>query len=194
MFLSAWVAHFGCPSDITSNRDPQFVSELWSAMANGEVPGHARSCTNENHPQAKNVQTFSSFQGSVSGCLWVMLGLHSALKKDLDTSPAELVFGQLLHIPEEFLKESVAPLSLHFQLTQPPPCITVFPWSFVPTALATTRFVFVRHVAHQSSLQGLYEGTLRVLEAVLHVRHGWSSGKFGGWRSCEPGPASGEDP
>lgn len=128
-------------------------------MANGEVPG-------------QNVQTFSTFQGSVSGGLWVMLGLHSDLKKDLETSPAELVFGQLLHIPEDFLKESVAPLSLPFQLTQPPPCITVFRGPSCLRRWQLTRFVFVRHVAHQLSLQALYEGTLRVLEAVLHVRHG----------------------
>ena len=42
---------------------------------------------------------------------WVMLGLRSAPKEDLDASPAELVLGQPLCVPGEFLPESSAPLS-----------------------------------------------------------------------------------
>uniref|UniRef100_A0A3Q2WY89 Gypsy retrotransposon integrase-like protein 1 n=1 Tax=Haplochromis burtoni TaxID=8153 RepID=A0A3Q2WY89_HAPBU len=34
-FLSSWVSRFGPPADITSDRGPQFISELWSAMADG---------------------------------------------------------------------------------------------------------------------------------------------------------------
>uniref|UniRef100_A0A669BQR8 Gypsy retrotransposon integrase-like protein 1 n=1 Tax=Oreochromis niloticus TaxID=8128 RepID=A0A669BQR8_ORENI len=34
-FLSTWVSRFGPPADITSDRGPQFISELWSAMADG---------------------------------------------------------------------------------------------------------------------------------------------------------------
>ncbi|XP_035764445.1 uncharacterized protein LOC118454313 [Neolamprologus brichardi] len=34
-FLSTWVSRFSPPADITSDRGPQFISELWSAMADG---------------------------------------------------------------------------------------------------------------------------------------------------------------
>lgn len=44
----------------------------------------------------------------VDRLLWVMLGLRSAPKEDLDASPAELVF----HVPGKFLPEGSIPSSI----------------------------------------------------------------------------------
>ena len=40
---------------------------------------------------------------------WVMLGLRSAPKDDLQASSAELVYGQPLCVPGEFLPDATAP-------------------------------------------------------------------------------------
>ncbi|MEE8151602.1 MAG: integrase [candidate division NC10 bacterium] len=36
-FIGTWVARFGAPSDISSDRGPQFTSELWGAVAQALV-------------------------------------------------------------------------------------------------------------------------------------------------------------
>ncbi|XP_019212999.1 ornithine decarboxylase [Oreochromis niloticus] len=111
---------FRSPADITSDRGPQFVSELWSAMADGlGVKVHR---TTAYHPQANGMcERFhrslkAALRASLTGgdwvdrLPWVLLGLRSAVKEDLGVSPAELVLGQPLRVPGEFLPES------------PPPC------------------------------------------------------------------------
>uniref|UniRef100_A0A669EDT9 Gypsy retrotransposon integrase-like protein 1 n=1 Tax=Oreochromis niloticus TaxID=8128 RepID=A0A669EDT9_ORENI len=121
-FLSTWVSRFGPPADITSDRGPQFVSELWSAMADGlGVKVHR---TTAYHPQANGMcERFhrslkAAFRASltdgnwVDRLPWVLLGLRCAVKEDLGVSPAELVLGQPLRVPGEFLPESPPRASL----------------------------------------------------------------------------------
>uniref|UniRef100_A0A669CFS1 Gypsy retrotransposon integrase-like protein 1 n=1 Tax=Oreochromis niloticus TaxID=8128 RepID=A0A669CFS1_ORENI len=92
-FLSTWVSRFGPPADITSDRGPQFVSELWSAMADGlGVKVHR---TTAYHPQANGMcERFhrslkAAFRASltdgnwVDRLPWVLLGLRCAVKEDL---------------------------------------------------------------------------------------------------------------
>ena len=175
-FLSVWVARFGSPSDIPSDRGPQFVSELWSALARSL--GTQVHRTTSYHPQANGLceRFHRSLKASLRAALtdaswvdrlpWVMLGLRSAPKEDLDASPAELVFGQPLRLPGEFLPQSSAPVRTPSQTVFTPVPVHHFsPRSFVPTELATARFVFVRHDAHRSPLQPPYDGPFRVLEA-----------------------------
>ena len=179
-FLSTWVARYGVPSDITSDRGPQFISELWSGMAFSlGVQVHR---TTAYHPQANGLceRFHRSLKAALRAALsndrwserlpWVLLGLRSAPKEDLDASSAELVFGQPLRVPGEFLLETPAP-SLHPAANFRSPARVVqspvhhsCPRFFVPTALQSARFVFVRHDAHRSPLQPPYDGPFRVLE------------------------------
>lgn len=118
-FLLTWVSRFGPPTDITSDRGPQFVSELRSAMADRlEVKVH---CTTAYNPEANGMcERFhrslkAAFHASLKDgnwvdCLpWAFLGLRSVVKEHLGASPAELVFGQPLCVPEEFLPENPGP-------------------------------------------------------------------------------------
>lgn len=101
---------------------------------------------------------------------WVLLGLRSAVKEDLGF---ELVLGQPLRVPGEFLPESPPPC-FHTSLLpfRPPrnsfhvpgpvhPCL---PDTFVPSSLDSARFVFVRHHAHRTPLRPPYDGPYRVLK------------------------------
>ena len=48
--LSHWIARFGLPQHITSDRGPQFTSQLWSSMS--ELYGSKVQQTTAYHPQA----------------------------------------------------------------------------------------------------------------------------------------------
>ncbi|XP_051806513.1 uncharacterized protein LOC127534686 [Acanthochromis polyacanthus] len=180
-FLSAWVARFGVPSDVTSDRGPQFISELWSGMARSlEVQVHR---TTAYHPQSNGLceRFHRSLKAALRATLvgdswvdrlpWVLLGLRAAPKEDLGASSAELVFCQPVRVPGEFLLESAAPclrsavdpFSSGGSLA-PGPMHHCFPRIFVPTALMSARFVFLRRDAHRSPLQPPYDGPFRVLE------------------------------
>ncbi|XP_061896831.1 uncharacterized protein LOC133645915 [Entelurus aequoreus] len=176
-FLSPWVARFGTPSDITSDRGSQFVSELWSALA--QSLGVQVHRTTAYHPQANGLceRFHRSLKAALRAALvdsnwidrlpWVMLGLRSAPKEDLAAAPAELVFGQPLRVPGEFLPEGCTPRPFPFLSRgslAPGPIHHCFPKSFVPSELKSARFVFVRHDAHRSPLQPPYDGPFRVLE------------------------------
>lgn len=192
-FLSSWVARFGTPSDITSDRGPQFVSELWSAMAGSlGVQVHR---TTAYHPQANGLceRFHRSLKAALRAALsdgnwidrlpWVLLGLRSAPKDELNAAPAELVLGQPLRVPGEFLPGSSGAPSFPFSVEgplSPTPVHHCVPKVFVPSALMSARFVFVRHDAHRSPLQPPYDGPFRVLE------HGDKSFvlDMGGRREC----------
>lgn len=85
---------------------------------------------------------------------WAMIGLHSAPKEDLDASSAELVVGQLLHVPGEFLPKNSSPVCCQacFLFLKPVPKHHCLPHSFVPSDLATARFILVDHNAYLSPL------------------------------------------
>ncbi|CAI5670245.1 unnamed protein product [Oreochromis niloticus] len=84
--------------------------------------------------------------------------------EDLGASPAELVFGQPLRVPGEFLPENPPPcfdpsvLSLNpllHSLRVPGPVHHCLPDTFVPKTLETAKFVFVTHDAHRTPLRPL---------------------------------------
>ena len=120
-FLGTWVARFGVLSDLTSDRGSQFTAELWSTVAQGL--GVKLHRTTAYHPQANGL--CERFHRSIKAALraslhddswvdrmpWVMLGLRTAPKEDLQTSPAELVYGQPLRVPGDFLPMTTCPWS-----------------------------------------------------------------------------------
>lgn len=177
-FLSTWVARFGPPSDVTSDRGPQFVSELWSSMAASlGIKIHRTTAYN---PQANGLceRFHRSLKAALRAALsdgnwidrlpWVLLGLRSAAKEDLGASPAELVLGQPVRVPGAFFPEAPPPQFIHPAQSNPShvplPVHHCLPHSFVPQSLASSKFVFVKHDAHRTPLQPLYDGPFRVLE------------------------------
>lgn len=85
---------------------PQFVLELWSAMA--DSLGIKVHQTTAYHPQTNGM--CKQLHESLKAALWGSLtGLRCAVREDLWDSPAELVLGQPLRDPGEFMPASPPP-------------------------------------------------------------------------------------
>lgn len=185
-FIGTWVARFGTPSDLSSDRGSQFTSELWSAVA--EVLGVKLHRTTAYHPQANGLceRFHRSMKASLRASLtdgnwvdklpWVMLGLRCAPKEDLQSSSAELVYGQTLRVPGDFIPEANMPWSAARQrssLLETAGAFVPVPTSLhgtpafqVSPGLRSAGFVFIRHDAHRGPLRPPYDGPFRV------IRHG----------------------
>ncbi|KAL7857065.1 hypothetical protein SRHO_G00159640 [Serrasalmus rhombeus] len=182
-FIDTWVSRFGVPSDISSDRGPQFTSGLWTSMAAG-LGVHLHRTT-AYHPQANGLceRFHRSMKAALRASLqddgwtgrlpWVMLGLRSAPKDDLQASSAELVYGQVLRVPGDFLPSSTAPWSASHQrqalrefssaFAPVPTSQHGLPESRFPPSLQAAEFVFIRHDAHRSPFRPVYDGPFRVL-------------------------------
>ena len=112
-FALHWVARFGVPTDITSDRGPQFTSDIWRALA--ESLGAKIHHTTAYHPQANGM--VERFHQSLKAALcarlttpawmddlpWVLLGLRTMPKQDLGASVAVMVYGAPLTVPGTFV-------------------------------------------------------------------------------------------
>ena len=174
-FLSGWVARFGVPLELTTDCGRQFTSSLWSAMAT--ALGTSLHRTTSYHPQSNGlVERFHrSLKASLKARLngpdwmqelpWVMLGLHATPKSDLNCSPAELVFGDTLSLPGEFIEHCY----LKFRPRTPPGTHQTAhhntpSFSTPLTPLLTSPYVFVRCGPTKGPLQRPYDGPFKVIE------------------------------
>jgi transposase InsO family protein len=104
-FIAGWVARYGVPAVITSDRGVQFTSSFWAAMT--ARLGIKHKLTTAFHPQANGA--VERFHRQLKDALrvhlasddwfshlpWVMLGLRAAPRENSGLSAAELVFGAL---------------------------------------------------------------------------------------------------
>ena len=183
--LHHWVSRFGLPADISSDRGPQFTSDLWTNLA--ALLGTSLHRTTSYHPQANGlVERFhrhmkASLRARLTGRAnwldelpWVMLGIRTTPKEDLGASSAELVYGAPLTVPGDFLANPDATPHPSAQLQQlrdtvrnivPTPTSQHGRQAFsVPADLRTSKFVFLRRDAHKTPLQKPYEGPYRVVD------------------------------
>ena len=94
---------------------------------------------------------------------WVMLGLRCAPKEDLQSSSAELVYGQTLRVPGDFIPDAAVLWCAARQrasLLEAAGAFVLVPTSQhgtpafqVPPNLHSAGFVFVRHDAHRGPLR-----------------------------------------
>ena len=108
-----WISQFSVPSDISSDRGARFTSKLWSDIA--ELFGTKLHRTTAYHPQANGlVERFHRHMKSALHALlttaawmdelpWVMLGIRTAPKENLNPSSAEMVFGAPPYSSSRFL-------------------------------------------------------------------------------------------
>ena len=107
--LQNWIARFGVPKTITTDRGVQFRSEVWrEALAR---LGIATTTPTAYHPQANGIveRFHRSLKNALRGVAtnqkwcralpWVMLGLRNAPKEESGVSVSEVRFGTPLRVP-----------------------------------------------------------------------------------------------
>lgn len=185
--LLDWVSRFGLCLCVTSDRGRQFVSDLWKEF--WSLLGVQLTTTCAYMPQQNGLveRMHRQLKASLAAALmdksdWlialpiVLMGLRSALKPDIGSSPAEMVFGKKMRLPGQFFSQTpqnrpaselVTQLAAAFQRLRP----TSTAWHrrydtqtpFVSQSLATATHVFVRVDAHRSPLSPPYRGPFRVV-------------------------------
>ena len=183
-FLSGWISRFGVPSTIVTDRGCQFESHLWSNLMT--LLGSKRSRTTAYHPQANGMverfhrQLKAALKAQPNPDAWmdslplILLGIRTALKEDISTTSAEMVYGTTLCLPGEYFVSSpnstlsdpshfVSKLKSHFHSVRPIPPRTTQRNSNLPHGLSTTTHVFVRHGGVRKPLQSPYDGPFEVL-------------------------------
>ena len=181
--ISTWISRFGVPLDMTSDRGPQFTSGLWTSVS--QSLGIQLHRTTAYHPQSNGlVERFHrTLKSSIKASLvdsnwidvlpWVLLGLRSAPKEDLHASSAELVYGEPLTVPGEFVTSNQLPwsplttwkvFSSERRLAVPTSAHNNLK-TFIPGDLLVAKYVFIRHDAHRNPLQRPYDGPFKVLES-----------------------------
>ena len=183
--VAHWIARFGVPMDMSSDRGSQFTSQLWASIS--QSLGTKLHHTTSYHPQANGlVERFhrhliSALRARLTGpswmdeLPWVLLGIRTAPKEDLGCSTAELVYGSPLTVPGDFIANQSLPVdhSFHLQrlrdrmsmLAPVPTSQHGVPPTAFPAALKKAQFVFIRRDAHRTPLQRPYEGPFRVIES-----------------------------
>jgi hypothetical protein len=117
-FVEQWVARYGVPRVVTTDRGTQFTSATWASLA--RTLGFQHITTSAYHPQANGMverfhrQLKAALRARNCGTAWAehlawaLLGLRAAPKEDSGVSAAEAVFGRPLLLPGQPLTAGTA--------------------------------------------------------------------------------------
>ena len=170
-----WIASFGVPKAITTDRGSQFTSTLWEQLCN--TWGIEVHLTTSYHPEANGlVERFHRRlkESLMAQCgedtnkwFWrlpmALLAIRTTLKPDVGSSPAELVYGEGLAVPGELLpdvafveedltqqrKRMLGNLRVEVERLQPTPTSAHRqPRTYLPEDLESATHVFVRRGGH----------------------------------------------
>nr|XP_054761143.1 uncharacterized protein LOC129267455 [Lytechinus pictus] len=182
-FVARWVAVFGAPTTITTDRGRQFESALFLSLTN--LLGTKRIRTTAYHPAANGL--VERFHRQLKASLkahnkvrWteslplVLLGIRTAIKADIGCSAAELVFGTTVTLPAQFVAPSQIdsaddPSNYAHRLKRmmrelhPTPTRKQQTRTQVHPELHSSSHIFLRDDAVTKPLQPPYRGPFRVI-------------------------------
>ena len=187
-FHNTWIARFGVPRIVTSDRGAQFTSKAWTASL--ERLGVSTVNTTAYHPQSNGlVERFHRSLKNALRCAvsaskswtrslpWVLLGLRNAPRSETATSSAEVLYGTVLRVPGMCFRQEVeaeVEESRQLQLAREnvaqylPPRLDdrKFRHSpFIPASLRSCAFVYLREDSlAKPPLAPRYRGPFQVLE------------------------------
>lgn len=195
-FLRIWVARYGVPKVVTTDQGTQFMSNLFRELSS--LFGMHHIHTTSYHPQSNGMverfhrQLKAAFKSKESSkdwfyeLPWILLGIRSALKEDIGFSSAELLYGEPLRLPGEFMTDvnsnqeisnelakrirqnifSVKPLPLRNRMQKN---------FFVPKELNSCSHVFMEEEIHKGNLRRPYRGPYKVIsrdDKVFKINNG----------------------
>lgn len=186
-----WIGRFGSPSSIVCDNGRQFTSNDFRQFAH-----HASfriHYTNPYHPQANGmIERLHRTLKTALTCLrtnWsvalssVLLGLRTVLKEDLDASPAELLYGEALRLPGDFITPPSVNLTPKELLIRLQPYMAEFipkpaahhtgKTFYVHPDLATTSHAWLLDMTVKPSFTPAYQGPYKVIsrnDKTFHLR------------------------
>ena len=184
-FYRTWVARFGAPGVITTDRGSQFESKLFEAMTN--LLGSKRVRTTAYHPASNGM--IERWHRSLKAAIkchalteWtdvlptVLLGLRTSFKDDIKATTAEMVYGTTLRLPGEFFVDeepSVDPmmfLEKHRarmrEVRSAPAAHHCRRKAFAHKTLYECSHVFLRVDSTKKPLDQPYEGPYKIEERI----------------------------
>jgi hypothetical protein len=173
-FVKSWVARFGVPATVISDRGAQFTSDLWSNMCSRLGVNHRM--TTSYHPQSNGLlerwhrRLKDALRASTNSESWeenlalVLLHLRNQPNEDVGVAPAQAVYGLPLTLPGTLLDvPDLPPMKLsdivHPGISSPPRVHDQRGRTAIPPGL---EFVYIKN-ENPSPLVGRYQGPYRVL-------------------------------